>query len=193
MNNGIVAGADTFFGSAAEGNYLGGLKYETEGATDSIAFNTMLGSASYNQGLKVLNSYDVFEILYSHNFNDNWNYTLDTMYSFANNFEGTVTNRDGSVFVLNNEWACWYGFVNYLTYKINDKWSTTSRVEFFEDVKGVRTGYEGLYSTFTQGVTWQFRPGLWFRTELRYDYAQARAYQGNHGLFTLPLDVIIRY
>ena len=193
MNNGAVMGADVFFGTAARFNYLGGLKYETEGAKDSIAFNTMIGPSAYNQNLAVLTSYDVFEILYSHNFNDDWNYTLDVMYSFANNFQGTVTNRDGSTYVLNDEWANWYGFVNYLTYNINDKFSTTTRVEFFDDCKGIRTGYAGLYSTFTQALTYKIKEGFWFRTELRYDYAQARAYQGQHGLFTLPLDFIIRY
>ncbi len=193
MNNGAVMGADVFFGSASQFNYLGGIKYETEGATDSIAFNTMIGSADYNQRLKVLTDYDVFEILLSHNFNEDWNYTLDIMYSFANNFQGTVTNRDGSIYVLNDEWANWYGFVNYLTYNINDKLSTTTRVEFFDDCKGVRTGFSGLYSTFTQALTYKVKDGFWIRSELRYDYAQSRAYQGEHGLFTLPLDFIIRY
>lgn len=193
MNNGIVMGADVFFGSAAQANYLGGIKYETEGATDSITFNTMIGPNAYNDRLNVLTSYDVFELLYSHNFSEKLNYTIDAMYSFANNFQGNVTNRDGSIYVLNNEWANWYGFINYLTYNFTDKLSSNTRVEFFDDCKGVRTGYAGLYSSFTQGFTYKIKDGFWFRSELRYDYAQARAFQGQHGLFTLPLDFIIRY
>ena len=194
MNNGAVMGADVFFGPVARFNYLGGIKWESEGAKDSIAFNTMIGPAQYNQYLAAANNFDVFEILLSHNFNDKWNYTLDAMYSFENNFIGNVTDRDGNAKVLNNEWAPWYGFINYLTYNINDKWSTTSRVEFFDDAKGVRTGYVGLYSTFTQALTWKIKEGFWFRTEVRYDYAESRAFQGtHHGLFTLPFDFILRY
>lgn len=193
MNNGAVMGADVFFGPVARFNYLGGLKWESESKDDSIAFNTMIGPAQFNQYLNAANNFDVFEILLSHNFNEKWNYTLDVMYSFENNFIGTVTDRDGSSRVLNSEWAPWYGFVNYLTYNINDKWSTTSRVEFFDDNKGVRTGFVGLYSVFTQALTWKIKEGFWFRSELRYDYAQSRAFQGNHGLFTLPFDFILRY
>jgi len=193
INNGAVMGADVFFGPVARFNYLGGIKWESEGANTSLAFNTMIGPAEFLQDLNAANNFDVFEILFSHNFLEKWNYTLDVMYSFENGFVGNVTNRDGTVRVLNQEWAPWYGFVNYLTYNINDKWSTTSRVEFFDDAKGVRTGFVGLYSTFTQAVTWKIKEGFWFRTELRYDYAQSRAFQGNHGLFTLPLDFIIRY
>lgn len=193
MNNGAVMGADVFFGPVARFNYLGGIKWESEGAKDSIAFNTMIGPAEYLQGLNAGNNFNEFEILYSHNFNEKWNYTLDMLYDYQNNIVGNVVSRDGSARVINSEWANWFGIVQYLTYNINDKWSTTSRVEFFDDSKGVKTGYEGLYSIFTQALTWKIKDGFWFRTEVRYDYAQSRAFQGQHGLFTLPFDFILRY
>lgn len=193
MMNGAVMGADVFFGPVARFNYLGGIKWEQEEAKNSVAFNAMIGPAEFNQYLNAANNFDVFEILYTHKFNDKLSYTLDAMYSMENGFLGTVTDRDGSARVLNQEWAPWYGFINYLNYDINDKWSTTSRVEFFDDAKGVRTGFVGLYSAFTQSLTWKIKEGFWFRTELRYDYAQSRAFQGNHGLFTLPFDFIVRY
>ena len=107
--------------------------------------------------------------------------------------------RDGVTPRAYQGWANWYGFCNYLTYSFNDRLSTTSRVEFFTDTKGVRTGFEGLYTTLTQGITYKmWDDQLWVRPEFRYDNnSVSKAYNndGNpsNGLFTFAIDFVVRY
>ncbi len=44
------------------------------------------------------------------------------------------------------------------------------RLEFFDDVQGQRTGFAGLYTAGTAGLTYKPRPWLWLRPEVRVDY-----------------------
>jgi len=126
------------------------------------------------------------------------------MFSFINNWDSnafgtTITDRDETRPIAYKGWANWYGFINYLTYNVTDKLSTTSRVEFFTDTEGVRTGFTGLYTTLTQGITYKmYDEQLWVRPEFRYDNnSVSKAYNNDgtpsNGLFTFAIDVILRY
>ena len=202
-SNGITAGNDVFFGPASKVAYLGGIKWESEDGNANFSFNTNLTDPSFNSRIQTANNYDVFEIQYNWKINDKWYYTSDSMYSFINNWDtngGTpFYERDGVTPRAYQGWANWYGFCNYLTYTFNDKLSTTSRVEFFTDTKGVRTGFEGLYTTLTQGITYKmWDDQLWVRPEFRYDNnSVSKAYNndGNpsNGLFTFAIDFVVRY
>ena len=69
-----------------------------------------------------------------------------------------------------------------------------TRLEFFNDAQGQRTGFEGLYTALTAGVQFQPLKAVTVRPELRYDYnGQSRPFEGNHGLFTAAADVILRW
>ena len=193
-----------FFGPSGKASYLGGLKWESEDAGTNFALNTQLTDPSFNQSQGTANTYDVFEIVFNHKINDKWSFTSDTMYSFINNWDSnafgtTITDRDETRPIAYQGWANWYGFVNYLTYNVTDKLSTTSRVEFFTDTEGVRTGYTGLYTTLTQGATYKmYDEQLWVRPEFRYDNNSiSKAYNNDgtpsNGLFTFAIDVILRY
>ena len=204
MYNGLTCGADVFFGPSGKASYLGGLKWESEDAGTNFALNTQLTDPSFNQSQGTANTYDVFEIVFNHKINDKWSFTSDTMYSFINNWDSnannsTIVDRDESRPIAYQGWANWYGFVNYLTYNVTDKLSTTSRVEFFTDTEGVRTGYTGIYTTLTQGATYKmYQEQLWVRPEFRYDNnSTSKAYNNDgtasNGLFTFAIDVILRY
>ena len=194
MFNGITAGNDVFFGPASGPQYLGGLRWDSTDKDTAIAFNTTLGSAQYNQSLNTANLYDVFEVYLSHNFAEKWNYTLDIMYSLQNNINGVYMDRDGINSRPYQGNASWYGFMNYLTYTFTDDLAGTFRFEVFDDNKGVRTGYEGIYTTYTLGAVYKFTEGLWLRPEFRYDYnGTSQAYQGSNGLFTAAADFILRW
>lgn len=195
MANGIVAGNDVFFGPAGNPAYLGGIKWEGNEKNTSLAFNTTLGSAQFNQYLATNNQYDVFELLLSHNITEKLNYTLDVMYSLQNNIAGvSIFERDGVTSKAFEGNATWYGFVNYLTYTWTDSLATTARFEVFDDNKGYKTGFEGIYTTYTLGAVYKFTDGLWLRPEFRYDYnGTSAAYSGENGLFTAAADFIIRW
>ena len=192
--NGITAGNDVFFGPASAPMYLGGLRWDSDSKDTAFAFNTTLGSAQFNQKLATANLYDVFELYVSHNITEKLNYTGDFMYSLQNNIAGTYVDRDGINPRDYNGNATWYGFINYLTYTFDDKLAGTARFEVFDDNKGVRTGYQGVYTTYTAGAVYKFTEGLWLRPEVRYDYnGTSQAYQGNNGLFTATADFILRW
>jgi hypothetical protein len=183
-----------FFGPAIAPMYLGGLRWDSDSKDTAFAFNTTLGSAQFNQKLATANLYDVFELYVSHNITEKLNYTGDFMYSLQNNIAGTYVDRDGINPRDYNGNATWYGFINYLTYTFDDKLAGTARFEVFDDNKGVRTGYEGIYTSYTAGAVYKFTEGLWLRPELRYDYnGTSQAYQGNNGLFTATADFILRW
>ena len=194
-SNGIIAGNDVFFGPAGKPAYLGGIKWEDTEKTTVVAFNTTLGAAEFNQYLRTNNQYDVFELLFSHNFTEKFNYTLDIMYSLQNGIAGySIYERDGLTPKTFDGNATWYGFMNYFTYTWTDAFQSTFRFEVFDDNKGYRTGYEGVYTTYTLGAVWKATDGLWLRPELRYDYnGTTAAYSGNNGLFTATADFIVRW
>ena len=84
--------------------------------------------------------------------------------------------------------------LNYLTYSFAPRLSGTTRLEFFDDFQGQRTGFAGLYTALTAGFSFRPRKDIIFRPELRYDYnEESRPYEGKHGLFTAAADVILRW
>lgn len=195
MANGIVAGNDVFFGPAGAPAYLGGIRWDNTAKTTYLAFNTTLGSAQFNQYLATNTQYDVFDIEFSHNFTEKFNYALSAMYSLQNGIAGmNIFERDGITPRSFDGNATWYGIVNYFTYTWTDSLATTFRFEVFDDNKGYKTGYEGIYTTYTLGAVWKATDGLWLRPEFRYDYnGTTAAYSGENGLFTAAADFIIRW
>ena len=90
--------------------------------------------------------------------------------------------------------ASWQGIVNYLTCDFTRHVSGTTRLEFWNDAQGQRTGFRGLYTALTAGLNLHPRKGLVFRPELRCDYNdESRPFQGKNGLFTAAMDVILRW
>ncbi|HZZ78030.1 MAG TPA: outer membrane beta-barrel protein, partial [Gemmataceae bacterium] len=88
----------------------------------------------------------------------------------------------------------WFGFANYLSYDFTDKLKGTTRLEFFDDAQGQRTGSRGLYTAATFGLNWQLRKGIILRPEVRYDDNDtSRPFDGRHGLFTAGSDLILRW
>jgi hypothetical protein len=84
--------------------------------------------------------------------------------------------------------------VQYLTYTFGPQVSGTARLEFFDDCQGQRTGFSGLYTAATAGITYKPIKSLWLRPEVRYDYNNdTRPFEDKHGLFTATFDVIVRW
>jgi Putative beta-barrel porin-2, OmpL-like. bbp2 len=84
--------------------------------------------------------------------------------------------------------------VNYVTWTFTPRLSGTARVELFDDARGQRTGFEGLYTAVTAGLSFKPVKMLNLRPEIRYDYnSQSRPFEDKHGLFTASMDVILRW
>jgi hypothetical protein len=180
VQSGIMLGNDVFIDPASEPYYMGSIKWAPKDGKDTVLFSVILGSGRFNQAENFHNP-QVFDVVYTHKFNDKLNYTFEGLYGFTTN-------------VPNTGFANWFGILNYLTYECTSKLSTTGRLEFFDDIQGQRTGFRGLYTTVTAGVAYKANRAIIFRPEVRYDYnADSRPFENRRGLFTAAADVIIRW
>lgn len=174
---GVVSGSDIVIDRASEPTFIGNIKF-TGNAGESLALAVILGSGRYDAKSN-FNRPQVFDLLYTQQFNPEWSYTLEGLYGFQ------VNTPDIGM-------ASWYHAVNYLTYQFDSKLSSTVRFEFFNDQDGQRTGAKGFYTA----VTWGFniKPAKWLmlRPEIRFDHNNAsRPFHDDRNLVTAALDVTI--
>jgi hypothetical protein len=177
---GVVMGPDVFIDQAASPYSSFSIKWAPPDGHDSILFCGLLGSGRYDVANQ-FNNPNIVDLVYVHTFNAKVSYTLDALFGYETNVPTIGT-------------ATWFGFDNYLTFKFTPKLSETTRLEFFDDVDGERTGHKGLYTAITTGLNYQPRKCITFRPELRYDYnGESRPFEGQHQLFTAAADVIVRW
>jgi Putative beta-barrel porin-2, OmpL-like. bbp2 len=180
ISNGIALGSDNFIGAPSRVMYIGQLKWAPpEGKTNAV-FNVCVTNPRFDVDDN-FPFYNHYGLVLTHKFTDKFTYAIDTAFA----------HMDGVPDVGS---ATWYGAANYGIYQINDKLSTTLRAEVFEDTKGVRTGFSGLYTEVTYGFAYAPKPGLILRPAVRYDHNNNSApFEGKANLFTAAMDVIIRW
>jgi Putative beta-barrel porin-2, OmpL-like. bbp2 len=177
---GVMLGSDIFIDPADTPTGMGSVKWAPPGGRDSVLFSVILGPGRFNQGRNFHNP-EVFDLVYTHKFDARLSYNLEVLYGFTYNVPDTG-------------FANWLGVLNYLIYDFTPRLSGTVRLEFFDDAQGQRTGFEGLYSALTAGLSFKPRKDIIIRPELRYDYnADSRPFENKHGLFTAATDVILRW
>lgn len=92
--------------------------------------------------------------------------------------------------------AEWYGLAGFALYEFSDRLTAVLRGEVFRDVNGVRTGYNDTYYETTLGLIIKPRPWLWFRPEVRWDWAAGEPVyndeKSNHQ-FTYGFDMIFLF
>jgi hypothetical protein len=183
---GIMLGSDIFIDPADEPTGMASVKWvrpvgtDPSNVRDSVLFSVILGSGRFNQERNFHNP-EIFDLVYTHQFHPRLNYNFETLYGFTSHVPDIGT-------------ANWYGVLNYLTYQFTPRMAGTTRLEFFDDFQGQRTGFKGLYTAITGGLAFKLRKGIIIRPELRYDYnEESRPYENKHGLFTAASDVILRW
>ena len=177
---GMVLGSDIFIDPADEPTGIGSVKWAPPDGLDSVLFAVIMGPGRFDQQHNFHHP-QVFDIVYSHRFNPRTVYNFEGLYGYTTNVPSTG-------------FANWYGILNYLTYDFSPRLSGTTRVEFFEDAQGQRTGFSGLYSAVTAGLSFKPYKSVTIRPELRYDYnADSRPFENRHGLFTATSDLILRW
>ena len=78
----------------------------------------------------------------------------------------------------------WYGLYTIGIYHLTNKFDLIGRAEWFDDVKGTRTGINTNYSEVTGGLNWHPLRWLEFRPEIRGDFAGARHSAGTARITT---------
>jgi hypothetical protein len=177
---GAMLGSDIFIDPADELTGMGSIKWAPPGGRDSVLFSFIVGPGRFNDSRSFHNP-EIFDLVYAHAFDPRLTYNLETLFGFTTNVPDIGT-------------ATWFSVLNYFTYRFTPRLSGTTRLEFFDDAQGQRTGFEGLYTAFTAGVTFKPIKEVSLRPEVRYDYnAESRPFEGKHGVFTAALDVLLRW
>jgi hypothetical protein len=177
---GMMLGSDIFIDPADEPTGMGSVKWATPDGRHTFLFSVILGSGRFDQARNFHNP-EVFDLVYVHKINGRLTYNFEGLFGFTTNVPD-IGDAD------------WFGILNYLTYDLTPRLSTTGRLEFFDDAQGQRTSFKGLYSVLTTGLSFKLRKDVIIRPELRYDYnADSRPFENKHGLFTAASDVILRW
>jgi hypothetical protein len=206
----LINGNDVFLDPAQEMRFAGRVQWTSASKRDSIAFGTSLGRGKFNTGEPFepatlslpyepagQNNLNCFDLVYTHAFTPQWNYTLEIIYGYQTGVPagvpGGIVDERGAE-VGGHGTANWGSLVNYLFYTINPRWQAGTRFELFDDFEGQRTGFEGLYTALTMGLQYKPRKSLLIRPEIRYDYnGYSRPFEGEHGLLTASADLIFRW
>ena len=177
---GLVLGSDDFIDPVDTPTFVGSVKWTAGNQKDSVLFNVIAGSGRYNQA-RDFNNPEVFDLVYNHKFSDRLSYNFESLFGFTTNVPAIGT-------------AEWFGILNYLTYQLTPKLDTTTRLEFFDDIQGQRTGFTGLYTALTTGLEFKPCSAIIVRPELRYDVNdESRPFDNKHDLFTAATDIILRW
>jgi hypothetical protein len=140
----------------------------------------IIGPGRYNQK-DAFNNPQIFDLVYTRTVDARTLYSLETLFGYQTNVPDLRT-------------VTWFSVVNYLTYSFTPRVSGTARLEFFNDAQGQRTGFEGLYTALTAGVTFKPAPSVIFRPEVRYDFnGDSRPFENQRSLFTANMDLILRW
>ena len=177
---GAILGSDVFISPADVLTGMGSVKWAPPDGHASLLFSVIVGPGRTNNS-QGFNNPDIFDLVYTRKLTEKINYNFESLFGFTTDVPTVGI-------------ATWFGVLNYLTYDFTPKLSGTARLEFFNDSQGERTGFEGLYTTITTGLSFKPHKAIIIRPELRYDNnAESRPFEGRHGLFTAAADVILRW
>ena len=152
---GGVTGPDNFDQNAGAWSFVGGFNWENTGRTGGFVFSVLDGDADDSKPSHLTYYYSMLH------------FNLTPKFHFV--FEHDFGKQENAIESQNAEW---YSVVNYLTYDIDDKWSTAMRAEWFHDDDGTRfLTTPGSYYEVSFGINWKPSDWLIVRPEVRYDWA----------------------
>jgi len=134
---------------------------------------------SINSGKYAYNNLAAYYLTWYHKINAKWHYDTESWYQY----ERDVPSIFGAVPVENGANGAWcavgeqtcfapeWAITNYVERQLSKKDTLSIRNEYFDDIKGQRTGYKDHYSEHM--VSWNHWIGstLVFRPELRFERA----------------------
>jgi Putative beta-barrel porin-2, OmpL-like. bbp2 len=177
---GLMLGNDVFIDKADNLTGMGSVKWVSPDKRDSALLSFIVDKGRFDQ-VHHFHNPEVLDLVYTHTINPRLNYNFEGLFGFTTNVPNIGT-------------AEWFGVLNYLTYAFTPHLSGTTRLEFFDDFQGQRTGFPGLYSVLTAGLSYRPIKDVILRPEVRFDYNdQSRPFENKPYLFTATMDVIVRW
>ncbi len=155
--------------------------------------NVYLCANSINRSRYAYNNLAAYYITYYHKINEKWHTATESWYQYESHTPNSTNpaaipsiqlNTNGAVCNNNTELTCFapdYSILNYTNRQFGPHDFIGLRNEFFDDLRGQRTGYKTRY--VEDGLSWNHWIGstLLFRPELRWEHAfDANAYDTGH-------------
>jgi hypothetical protein len=146
--------------------------------------NVYVCANSLNDGRYNYNNLAAYYATWYHKFGQSkWHMAWETWYQYMSHTPNVLnpaaaslllTNSNGAVCNNTTELTCFapdWATVHYLNYQISKKDFVSLRNEYFNDLKGQRTGYKTIYTEHM--ISWNHWIGstLVFRPELRFEHA----------------------
>lgn len=159
---------------------------------------------SINDGKYGYDNIQMFVTTWSHKFTESWNMQTQAYYTY----QREVPSIAGPVPIQPNTFgaACPPGqlrcfapawaLVNYQNFKLSKKDYIVLRNEYFDDVRGQRTGTQTRYSTHGIGYGHWLAENVLFRPELRFEHAyDAPAYNNGtrRNQLIVAADLVVTY
>ena len=183
VNAGAVTGWDNFSENLTNWNFLGGLSWINNNATDSVSVSVISGDVSNNAP----NNRTMYSLVISHSITNKLQYSLQQDFGYQSQATQGIDN------------SYWYGINQYLFYDFTETITGGIRGEWFRDNNGTRVnlGTPGNYFEVTTGLNW--KPLEWFslRPEIRYDRADPNNHiydnQTKNQQFEVAMDVVLTF
>ena len=170
--------------------------------------NIYVCANSINRGRYAYNNLSAYYATWYHKINDKWHTASESWYQYeshtpnVNNPVGatqTQLNANGAICNQSYEVTCFapeYSILNYTNRQFGGHDFISFRNEFFDDIKGQRTGFKAKYSE--HGLSWNHWIGttIVLRPELRWEHAyNSNAYDSGtrHSQFMFAADVVWFY
>jgi hypothetical protein len=146
--------------------------------------NIYLCANSLNDGKYSYNNLAAYYATWYHKFHEsNWHMAWETWYQYESHTPNVnnpaaasllITNANGAICSHSYEVTCFapeWATVHYISRQIGKKDAVIFRNEYFDDMRGQRTGFKTKYTE--HAISWNHWIGstLVFRPELRYDIA----------------------
>lgn len=183
LNAGSVNGWDNFDKNLATWNFLGGLSWTNDEASDAVSWSVISGDVNDATS----KNRTMYSLVVSHSFTNQLHYVFQHDFGFQQ--QTTAVGKD----------AYWYGLNQYMFYDLTNTVSAGIRGEWFRDNNGTRLTYgtPGNYFELTAGVNWKPKEWFTFRPEVRYDwaYSAVNTYNNqtkNHQL-EFAMDVVLEF
>lgn len=170
--------------------------------------NLYLCANSINDGKYAYNNLAAYYITWYHKINSKWHTATESWYQYESDTPN-IFNAVGQTLIETNANGAWcqsptqvtcyapeWTILNYTNRQFGKKDFISFRNEYFDDIRGQRTGYRDRY--VETGISWNHWLGstVVFRPELRWEHAfDNPAYDGGnrHSQFMFAGDVIWFY
>lgn len=157
------------------------------------------GMNAFNNGDFGYNNLQQLVGTYTHKFNEKWWTITEGWFMYQRNAKdqptAAVPYQNGS-FPKANGFAPEVAILNYTQYRVSGSTYLSFRNEFFDDIRGNRTGYATSYSEHALGVVYWPDKIITIRPEIRLDHSyDKRAFDNGtrQTQITANMDVIVHF